>query len=75
MIVEYQYVLLKILEYKARYARLFLVPAEGFGLRPGLSLPFGQKRALFMLFWPIFGDFGCPVVTVVTFSSNRGNIY
>ena len=23
-----------------------------------------------MLFWPIFGDFWCPVETVVTFSSN-----
>ena len=26
-----------------------------------------------MLFWPIFADFWCPVVTVVTFSSNLSN--
>ena len=26
-----------------------------------------------MLFWPIFGNFWCPVVTMVTFSSNRIN--
>ena len=26
-----------------------------------------------MLFGPIFGDFWCPVVTVVTFSSNLSN--
>ena len=24
-----------------------------------------------MLFWPIFGNFWCPVVTVVKFSSNQ----
>ena len=24
-----------------------------------------------MLFWPIFGNFGCPVVTLVIFSSNQ----
>ena len=32
------------------------------------------KKELFMLFWPIFGNFWCPVVTMVTFSSNHGNI-
>ena len=26
-----------------------------------------------MLFWPNFGNFCCPVVTVVTFSSNLSN--
>ena len=26
-----------------------------------------------MLFWPIFGNLWCPVVTVVTFSSNLSN--
>ena len=26
-----------------------------------------------MLFWPIFGNFRCPVVTLVTFSSNISN--
>ena len=45
------------LEDTARYAGLLLAPAEGFGLRPR----------------PIFGDFWCPVVTVVTFSSNLSN--
>ena len=49
---------------------LLLAPAEGFGLRPRVFLPFGQKKNLIMLFWPIFGNFSCPVVTLVTFSSN-----
>ena len=40
------------------------------GLRPSLFLPFGQKIELIMLFWPIFGNFWWPVVTMVTFSSN-----
>ena len=31
------------------------------------------KKELIMLFWPIFGNFWCPVVTLVTFSSNLGN--
>ena len=26
-----------------------------------------------MLFWPLFGNFWCPVVTLVTFSSNLSN--
>ena len=51
------------LEDMARYAGLLLAPAEGFGLRP----------RLFMLFWPIFGNFWCSVVTVVTLSSNFSN--
>ena len=58
--------MINYVEDTARYAGLLLAPAEGFGLRSRLFLPFG----LFMLFWPIFGDFGCPVVTMVTFSSN-----
>ena len=29
-----------------------------------------KKKELIMLFWPYFGNFWCPVVTVVTFSSN-----
>ena len=32
------------LEGTARYAGLLLAPAEGFGLRPRLFLPFGQKK-------------------------------
>ena len=31
------------------------------------------KKELFMPFWPIFGNFWCPVVTLVTFSSNLSN--
>ena len=54
------------LEDTARYAGLLLAPAEGFGLRPRLFLPFGQKKALYAVlahFWQF----------LVT-SSNRGNI-
>ena len=52
------------LEGTARYAGL---------LRPRLFLPFGQKKELIMLFWPIFDNCWCPVVTLVTFSSNISN--
>ena len=62
-----------ILEDTARYAGLLLAPAEGFGLRPRLFFALREKKELFMLFWPIFGDFWCPVVPVVTFSSNLSN--
>ena len=65
--------MLPILEDTARYAGLLLAPAEGFGLRPRLFLALRAKKELFMLFWPIFGDFWCPLVTVVTFSSNLSN--
>ena len=43
------------------------------GLRPLAEAFFGQKKELIMLFWPIFGNFWCPVVTLVTFSSNISN--
>ena len=45
------------------------------GLRPSAEsfLTFGQKRELIMLFWTIFGNFWCPVVTLVTFSTNLSN--
>ena len=33
-----------------------------------------KKRELIMLFWPIFGNFWCRVVTLVTFSSNISNL-
>jgi hypothetical protein len=33
----------------------------------------GKEKELIMLFWPIFGDFWCPVITLVTFSSNLSN--
>ena len=45
-------------------------------LRGPTSSSFGGLRPsadLFMLFWPIFRDFWCSVVTVVTFSSNFSN--
>ena len=34
-----------MLEDTARYAGLLLASAEGFGLRPRLFLPFGQKKS------------------------------
>ena len=45
------------------------------GLRPSAEAFFAlrAKKELFMLFWPIFGNFWCPVVTVVTFSINLSN--
>ena len=46
------------LEGTARYVGLLLAPAEGFGLRPTLFLPFGQKQGFlccFRLFYAIFG--------------------
>ena len=55
------------LEDTARYAGLILDPAEGFG--PCFFCPSGKKRELIMLFWPIFGNSWCPVVTLVTFGS------
>ena len=51
----------------ARYAGLLLAPAEGFGR--GIFCPSGKKRAFYALmahFW----QFWCPVVTVLTFTSN-----
>ena len=55
------------LEDTARYTDLLLAPAEHFGR--GIFCPLGKKN-LIMLFWPIFGNFWCPVVTLVTFNSN-----
>ena len=49
---------LKILEDTARYAGLLLAPAEGFGLRPRLFLPFGQKKSLLCCFGPFLAIFG-----------------
>ena len=62
----------RLLEDAARYAGLLLAPAEGFGLRPRLFLPFGpfgQKNAGLAHFC----NFWCPLVTLVTFSSNICN--
>ena len=49
---------------------------EGLGPATKAFWPFAQKNKnwVFMLFWPIFGNFGCPVVTLVTFSSNLSNL-
>ena len=45
------------------------------GLQPSAEAFFAlrAKKKLIMLFWPIFGIFWCPVVTLVTFSSNLSN--
>ena len=45
------------------------------GLRPSAEAFFAlrAKKGLILLFCPIFGDFWCPVVTLVTFSSNLSN--
>ena len=46
------------------------------GLLPSAKvffLSFWQKKELIMLCWPIFGNFWCPLVTSVTFSSNLSN--
>ena len=55
----------------ARYTGLLLAPSERFGL--GFFLPFRQKKGLIMLFWPIFGNCRCPIITLVTFNSNLSN--
>ena len=47
-----------ILEGTARYAGLLLAPAEGFGVRPRLFLPFGQKKSLLCCFGPFLAIFG-----------------
>ena len=45
------------------------------GLRPSAEAFFAlrARNELFMLFWPIYGDFWCPVVTVVTLSGKPKN--
>ena len=63
------------LEGTARYACLLLATAEGFGLRPKLFLPFGQKRAFHAVFFLILDHFRCSVVTSVVFSSNLRNFF
>ena len=63
--------LLTQLQDTARYAGLLLGPAEDFG--QGFFCPSGKKKGLIMLFWTIFCNFWCPVVTLVTFSSNLSN--
>ena len=45
------------------------------GLRPSAEafLALRAKKEPIMLFWPIFGNFWCTVVTLVTFISNISN--
>ena len=40
------------------------------GLRPRAFFALRAKKWLIMLFWPIFCNFLCPIVTLLTFSSN-----
>ena len=44
--------LIDSLEGTARYAGLLLAPAEGFGLRPRLFLPFGKTKSLLCYLGP-----------------------
>ena len=58
------------LEGTARYAGLLLAPVEGFGR--GFFCPSSKKRAYYAVlahFW----QFLCPVINLVTFSSNLSN--
>ena len=52
-----------------------LTSSSSGGLRPSAEAFFAlrAKKELIMLFWTIFGNFWCPVVTLVTFSSNISN--
>ena len=52
------FAILLLLEGTARYAGLLLAPAEGFGLRPRLFWPFGQKKSLLCCFGPFLAIFG-----------------
>ena len=66
---------LKELEDTVRYAGLLLAPVEGFGLQPRAFFALPAKKDLIMLFWPILLHVWCPVVTLVTFSSNLSNFF
>ena len=45
-------------------------PGPGPGPGPRLFFSLWAKKERFMLFWRFFGNFWCPVVTVVKFNSN-----
>ena len=62
-----------LVEDTAHYAGLLLAPAEGFDLWPRAFLALWAKKDLILLCWPILGHLWCPVVTLVTFSSNLSN--
>ena len=55
------------------YAGLLLAPAEGFSLWPGACFALWAKKGLICCFGPFLAIFLCPVVTLVTFSSNLSN--
>ena len=63
--LEHKKKLLLVLEDTARYTGLLLAPAEAF-----FVLWANNDLINIMLFWPIFGHFWFPVVTLVTFSNN-----
>ena len=65
-----------IIGYTRRYGPLHGPTSSSCGgLHPSAEAFFALRatKELFMLFWPIFGNFWCSVVTMVTFSSNISN--
>ena len=56
-----------------RYVGLHQALALDFAFGRCFFLPLGKKRELIMLFWRTAGHFWCPVVTLITFSSNLSN--
>ena len=65
-----------IIGYTRRYGPLHGPTSSSCGgLHPSAEAFFALRatKELFMLFWPIFGNFWCSVVTMVTFSSNLSN--
>ena len=48
-------------------------PLENPVIPSSFTLEDTGKKKLIMLLWPIFGNFWCPVVTLVIFSSNLNN--
>ena len=53
----------------ARYTGLLLAPAEGFALWPSFFSPSVKNRA----YYAFLANFWCPVVTLVTCSTNLSN--
>ena len=69
-VVPYYFYFSCTLEVIDRYVGLLLAPAEGFGLRPMLLVPFGEKRA----FNAVCAYFK-PFLETVVFSSNLRCVY
>ena len=60
-----------------RYGPLFGPTSSSCGWLQPLAEAFfalWAKKELIMLFWPILGHFWCPIVTLVTFSSNLSDL-